>query len=208
MTIVDLSDLDTFIRDSLYEVRKGIANSRNATQANPMLGVMVDLPEKVDFEIMVTTAYQSLSRNSIAQDSDSVVELSSENQQTTSKSTEYVVGGGLSLTSSSATESSTDASKEIGSNTESGSGSESNSENENKNGTTTGADQNTETRNGTTRENKSNSDKKQEKSTRTEQHLEANDRASKAFDEDTGAYGGQGQIATPSYEGGSPCSCG
>ena len=64
MTIVDLSELDTFIRDSLYEVRRGIANSRNATQANPLLGVMVDLPDKVDFEIMVTSSYQALSRQS------------------------------------------------------------------------------------------------------------------------------------------------
>jgi hypothetical protein len=64
MTIVDLSDLDTFIRDSLFEVRRGIANSRNATQANPLLGVMVDLPEKIDYEILVTSAYQALSRQS------------------------------------------------------------------------------------------------------------------------------------------------
>lgn len=62
MTIVELSNLDTFIRDSLYEVRRGIANSRNATQANPMTGVMVDLPEKIDFEVMVATNYQSLNR--------------------------------------------------------------------------------------------------------------------------------------------------
>jgi len=62
VTIVDISELDTFVRDSLFNVRKGIANSRNATQSNPLLGVMVDLPDKIDFEIFVTSAYQSLNR--------------------------------------------------------------------------------------------------------------------------------------------------
>jgi hypothetical protein len=76
MTIVGLSDLDTFIRDSLYEVRRGIANSRNATQANPLLGVMVDLPEKLDFEIAVTSGYQSLTRETTSSENRLDSELS------------------------------------------------------------------------------------------------------------------------------------
>ena len=62
MTIVQLSDLDDFLKDSLSIVRRGVANARNANQSNPALGIMADLPDKVDYEIMVVSNYQSLDR--------------------------------------------------------------------------------------------------------------------------------------------------
>lgn len=68
MNIVPLAEADIFIRDTLFEVRRGIARSRNANQSNPLNGAMVDLPEKIDFEMMIISSYQdsSLARNSTA----------------------------------------------------------------------------------------------------------------------------------------------
>jgi hypothetical protein len=62
VTIVQLSELDEFLKDSLSIVRRGVANARNANQSNPMQGIMADLPEKVDFEIMVVSSSQLLNR--------------------------------------------------------------------------------------------------------------------------------------------------
>ena len=62
MTIVQLSDLDDFLKDSLSIVRRGVANARNANQSNPALGIMADLPDKVDYEIMVVSNHQFLNR--------------------------------------------------------------------------------------------------------------------------------------------------
>lgn len=64
MNIVPLAEVDGFIRKALTEVRKGVATARNNNQANPLNGIMVDLPEKIDFEMMVITAYQSLNKSS------------------------------------------------------------------------------------------------------------------------------------------------
>lgn len=68
MNIVPLSEADIFIRDTLSEVRRGIARPRNANQANPLNGAMVDLPEKIDFEMMIVSSYQdsSLQRSAVA----------------------------------------------------------------------------------------------------------------------------------------------
>jgi hypothetical protein len=62
VTIVQLSDLDDFLKDSLSIVRRGVANARNANQSNPALGIMADLPDKVDYEIMVVSNHQFLNR--------------------------------------------------------------------------------------------------------------------------------------------------
>jgi hypothetical protein len=206
MTIVDLSDLDTFIRDSLYEVRRGIANSRNATQANPMLGVMVDLPEKVDFEIMVTTAHQSLSRNITELNLDSSVERSSEEQATTNTSSEQANGKGSSSTTSSSNETGNDIATETSNRNEMERGNGSNSDSETKTTTTKGTDLVTETTTKTQTSTQTQTQVKTSTSRQGERHLEANDRASKSFDEDTGTWGGQGTISTPQLPG-SPCSC-
>ncbi|NBO26617.1 MAG: hypothetical protein EBU96_07490, partial [Actinobacteria bacterium] len=66
MNIVPLSEVDLFLRDSLFEIRQGIATARNNNQSNPLLGIMVDLPEKIDFEMMVISGHQLLSRSSVA----------------------------------------------------------------------------------------------------------------------------------------------
>jgi hypothetical protein len=297
MTIVDLSDLDTFIRDSLYEVRRGIANSRNATQANPLLGVMVDLPDKVDFEIMVTSGYQGLVRQSKSVEDRNDFEStamqsknarsSEEGQTSTSKEslsessksngnekltagasvkesedskgasfdseskqgggsdkeskqgggsdTESKQGGGFDgdTKNGSGTETDkrnglgTETDKKNGSGTEtdkkSGSGLEtdiksgSGSDLDQKNGSGTETDQKngsgieTDQKNGSGTETDKRQGTKKSNDTKsslqTEQHLEANDRASKSFDEEEGSWGPQGQISTPKLPG-NPCKCG
>lgn len=69
MIIAPVADLDLVIRDTLREIRRGIATARSANQANPTAGLMADLPEYVDFEIQVITGHQALSRDSSDTDS-------------------------------------------------------------------------------------------------------------------------------------------
>ena len=206
MTIVDLSDLDTFIRDSLFEVRRGIANSRNATQANPLLGVMVDLPEKIDFEIMVTSAHQNLSKSTTSSDSDKSSEVTTETQKSITDSTE--TGGSKGSTSSVSSSSNKDASVEVQT--------DSSAENGNEQGK--GEDGETTKSNANTSESSSESESKQQQGGQTqddtkkgfskqiEVHAEANDRGSRTFDEDEGTWGGQGQLSTPQLTQ-TPCTC-
>ena len=206
MTIVDLSDLDTFIRDSLFEVRRGIANSRNATQANPLLGVMVDLPEKIDFEIMVTSAHQNLSKSTTSSDSDKSSEVTTETQNSITASAE--TGGSQGSTSSVSSSSNKDASVEVQT--------DSSAENGNEQGK--GADGETTKSNANTSESSSESESKQQQGGQTqddtkkgfskqiEVHAEANDRGSKTFDEDEGTWGGQGQLSAPQLTQ-TPCTC-
>ena len=206
MTIVDLSDLDTFIRDSLFEVRRGIANSRNATQANPLLGVMVDLPEKIDFEIMVTSAHQNLSKSTTSSDSDKSSEVTTETQNSITASAE--TGGSQGSTSSVSSSSNKDASVEVQT--------DSSAENGNEQGK--GEDGETTKSNANTSESSSESESKQQQGGQTqddtkkgfskqiEVHAEANDRGSKTFDEDEGTWGGQGQLSAPQLTQ-TPCTC-
>ena len=197
MTIVDISELDTFVRDSLFNVRKGIANSRNTTQSNPLLGVMVDLPDKIDFEIIVTSAYQSLNRisSSIESRNDRDSEVSQGNKGDFSSDNER----------SSSSETTLDSSLGSGTETETkgGSGNEVDTkdglgiETEIKNGV--GVE--TDVKNGDGIKNNLNTSKQ------GEIHKESNDRASRTFDEEEGSWGGQGQISTPSFLGGQSCNC-
>ena len=76
MIIAPVADLDIVIRDTLREVRRGIATARAANQANPTAGLMADLPEYVDFEVQVITGYQTLTRNNTDTDSGSIIEAS------------------------------------------------------------------------------------------------------------------------------------
>lgn len=57
--VVPLASSASVIENILFKVRRGIALSRNASQANPLLGVMVDLPEKIDFEMTLLKTHQS-----------------------------------------------------------------------------------------------------------------------------------------------------
>ena len=201
MTIVDLADLDTFIRDSLFEVRRGIANSRNATQSNPMLGVMVDLPEKVDFEIMVTTSHQSLTRNVISSETDNSLESTSESQSS--------VGGTESSTSTK--RSSYELELSVGSQHESsdenGLDIQASDSHEGRTSISDSVESSSESDKRTQGNSQAQSDVRISASRQNERHLEANDRASKTFDEEEGSWGGQGQISTPTFVGGAPCTC-
>lgn len=60
--VVPLASSASVIENILFKVRRGIALSRNATQENPATGVMVDLPEKIDFEMTILKSHQSLDR--------------------------------------------------------------------------------------------------------------------------------------------------
>lgn len=92
MNIVPLAEVDGFIRTALTEVRKGVATARNNSQANPLNGIMVDLPEKIDFEMMVVTAYQTLLKSSSTTET-----VASEDRM--SVAAEDIAGSGLSETS-------------------------------------------------------------------------------------------------------------
>jgi hypothetical protein len=58
--VVPIASSASVIENILFKVRRGIALSRNASQANPNTGVMVDLPEKIDFEMTLLKTHQSL----------------------------------------------------------------------------------------------------------------------------------------------------
>ena len=59
--VVPLASTAGVIENILFKVRRGIALSRNATQTDPTTGVMVDLPESIDFEMTVLKTHQSQS---------------------------------------------------------------------------------------------------------------------------------------------------
>jgi hypothetical protein len=206
MTIVDLTDLDTFIRDSLFEVRRGIANSRNATQANPLNGVMVDLPEKIDFEIMVTSAHQGLTRNVVSSDLDKSSEVTSESQKslnTTNETGGARVGASsltLSQNSENSREDQTELTKEVSQE------SQLSQDGDKRNGKSDSVEGSQENDQKQQQSGQWQSDTKKSQSKQVEVHAEANDRASKTFDEEEGTWGGQGQLSTPQLPL-TPCTC-
>ena len=206
MTIVDLADLDTFIRDSLFEVRRGIANSRNATQANPLNGVMVDLPEKIDFEIMVTSAHQGLTRNVVSSDSDNSSEVTSESQKslnTTNETGGTKVGTSslaLSQNSETSKEDQTELTKEISQE------SQNSQEGDKRNGKSDSVEGSQDSDKKLQQSGQWQSDTKKSQSRQLETHAEANDRGGKTFDEEEGNWGGQGQLSTPALTQ-TPCKC-
>lgn len=232
MTIVDLAGLDVFIRDSLFEVRRGIANSRNATQSNPMLGVMVDLPEKIDYEIMVTANHQSLSRNIVSSDSDLSSEASLETRSSINKESQKEVSfnaskdGSIGKDSEDTNEDSLSASVERENSLDKKATEEDSFNNSSVKAEESGCDDsNSGTRERSyeyskdsaseTESDASNSkgkadqiqnDTKKSYSRQIEQHAEANDRGGQTFDEDDGMWGGQGQLSTPTLTV-TPCTC-
>ena len=58
--VVPIASSANVISDILFKVRRGIALSRNASQANSNTGVMVDLPDKIDFEMTLLRTHQSM----------------------------------------------------------------------------------------------------------------------------------------------------
>jgi hypothetical protein len=92
MIIAPVADLDLVIRDTLREIRRGIATARSANQANPTAGLMADLPEYVDFEIQVITGHQALSRDSSDTDSGTTTnsDTNSDRSNNNDTSTEFL----------------------------------------------------------------------------------------------------------------------
>jgi len=217
VTIVDLSELDTFVRDSLFNVRKGIANSRNATQSNPLLGVMVDLPDKIDFEIIVTSGYQSLNRISSSLESRRDEDKVASQNNTATQSSDNELSSSSEAASDSSLGSGNESDNKKGIEAETDNKSVTGAEADKKSGTGTESDKKSGT--GTENDNKkgigTDSDSKKGAGVKTdlntskqfERHLESNDRASSTFDEEEGKWGRQGQISTPTWPG-TPCSCG
>lgn len=99
MTIVPLGDVPTFLRDSLAIVRRGVATARSLNQTDPSLGIMADLPEKVDYEIMVVSSSQLLNRQTSMLVGDNgiesynMVELSGDRDSELSSSLESQIEG-------------------------------------------------------------------------------------------------------------------
>ena len=225
MTIVDLADLDTFIRDSLFEVRRGIANSRNATQANPLNGVMVDLPEKIDFEVMVVSGYQSLQRVSsniestkeslrgAGSERSSIGESRGISESESSNDAKATTANDSDRESSSSSENESESSSESEAQSEAKSEAdaeadadakaEASSDADAKANAEADADADAEAKSVAT----SDSTSEKQNSRQIEVHKEANDRASRTFDEEEGTWGGQGQISTPALPGGKACDC-
>jgi hypothetical protein len=87
MIIAPVADLDLIIRDTLREVRRGIATARSANQSNPTAGLMADLPEYVDFEIQVITGHQALSRDSSDTDSGTTTNSDTNNDRSNNNDT-------------------------------------------------------------------------------------------------------------------------
>lgn len=71
--VVPLASSASVIENILFKVRRGIALSRNASQANPNTGVMVDLPEKIDFEMTLLKSHQSLTNSRVLDSLDEVI---------------------------------------------------------------------------------------------------------------------------------------
>ena len=91
-----LADLPSTIEQVLLNVRAGVKAARNQ-------GLMAELPDKVDFQIEVITAYQSLVEVEATASSN---EQTSTGQPTTSTTTTTRTGGGQT-TASTETQSST-----------------------------------------------------------------------------------------------------
>ena len=88
--VVPLASSASVIENILFKVRRGIALSRNASQVDPTTGVMVDLPERIDFEMTLLKSHQSLTNNRILDSLDEVItsEVSGDSDSETSYSIE------------------------------------------------------------------------------------------------------------------------
>jgi len=68
--VIPLASSAGVIENILFKVRRGIALSRNASQADPTTGVMADLPERIDFEMTLIKTHQAYTRNSLSESLD------------------------------------------------------------------------------------------------------------------------------------------
>lgn len=196
MIISPVSDLDVVIRDTLKEVRRGIATARANNQSNPTLGMMADLPEFVEFEIQVITGHQQLQRQS--QDVDNEVSTESENNSD--------LGSDLEISSDTSTNSGFSSTSESGSDSEVGasdsartsSGQNTTSENESSDFTNTkyssydNLDSTTGIASDTSNRQLSSSSSDQGGTADISQDNSDNSRAYGIIDEDTGDYTASG----------------
>jgi len=135
MIIAPISNLDVVIRDTLREVRRGVATARAANQADPTAGLMADLPEFVDFEIQVITGYQLLARDNTDTDAGSVTETSMAIDSGRDSTTDTGTGSESSSGSRSGSESGSSSRSKSGSR----SGSQSRSSSGSKSGSRSGS---------------------------------------------------------------------
>jgi hypothetical protein len=205
VTIVQLSDLDDFLKDSLSIVRRGVANARNANQSNPALGIMADLPDKVDFEIMVVSNHQSLSRvaSTTSSDSSSISEIlgSRENggSLTGGSSVESNSKSDLANESSLDTSSITNSKKadsgsssfELDSETSNGNSKEYDNSSSKGYGTSDSNEKGTRSENRSATNTSSNNKNEKSKSMQIGRTRESNKHQVKGFDQSTGRWGGQ-----------------
>jgi len=205
VTIVQLSELDDFLKDSLSIVRRGVASARNANQSNPALGIMADLPERVDFEVMVVSNHQYLNRitSTSSLDNSSIHEISGSGEHGTSGTTSSSLESDAKIDSrnENSNESSTTTNKKISTSSQGSSegtkdGSQGTStEKDQSNSTGGGSGGGNESGTKTEKRNSNNnaSDSKSEKSQSRQQGRtqEANTHQVKGFDQATGRWGGQ-----------------
>ena len=101
--VVPLVSSASVIENILFKVRRGIALSRNASQANANTGVMVDLPEKIDFEMTLLKTHQSSSFQRVVGTTGS--ESGGESRTTTSSESSSTTKGSTSTDTSTSKES-------------------------------------------------------------------------------------------------------
>jgi hypothetical protein len=78
MAVVATFDLaESLITSVLSQVRRGVSLSRMDNTADSTRGSMVDLPDKIDFEINLLKSHQFLSRQSTSSDNNNSVDLES-----------------------------------------------------------------------------------------------------------------------------------
>lgn len=210
MIISPIADLDVVIRDTLREVRRGIATARSANQSNPATGLMADLPEFVEFEIQVITGHQILSRNSSdsdsgtttdsdtnteagseattitanASESDSASGSGSKSQSRSGSGSQSESGSRSNSTSQSGSSSRSSSGSQSGSRSQSRSGSRSSSRSQSSSGSRSGST--SSSRSGSSSTSRSGSDKS------ISQDQSDNGRTYGIIDEETGDFVGSG----------------
>ena len=101
MALVATFDLaENMITSVLSQVRRGVSLSRMDNTANSTRGVMVDLPDKIDFEINLLKYHQLLSRQttstetSLSADAESLASVDSELSRDSERSLDNSRSGG------------------------------------------------------------------------------------------------------------------
>lgn len=190
--VIPLTSSAEVIENILFKVRRGIALSRNASQANSNTGVMVDLPEKIDFEMTLLKTYQSSSfqrateTTALESGVDSRGVTSSELSLTSKGSGELDLKSSSSQTNSSSSDSSNKSSAEAGTSGQSNSEGGSSEDTQSSSETITSNNSNTSTENNNSTQDDSSTELEQRC---TNQDHHANRQYDK-FDTDTGKIEG------------------